>query len=223
MSDTRADQQANPSAVSSGPNDVSALRRTDAELATASGRGDSTAFGELVLRHQDRAFNLAFRLTGSHEDAADAVQEAFLKAYRGVQSFRQQSSFYTWLFRIVVNEVRSRRRSGASRHPGFSLDAANGRSAAGDPADPPAGVQSNEPDPSEQASLKERRRIVEEALQALEFDQRAIIALRDIEGRDYAEIAEVLGCPQGTVKSRLHRARLALKDALAPKLGPPPE
>jgi RNA polymerase sigma-70 factor (ECF subfamily) len=202
MSDTRADQRA----------DASAAPRTDAELAAAGGQGDPAAFGELVLRHQDRAFNLAFRLTGSREDAADAVQEAFLKAYRGIQSFRRQSSFYTWLFRIVVNEVRSRRRSGAARRPSFSLDAADG-----------PGLRADGPDPSEQASLAERRQIVEEALQSLEFDQRAIIALRDIEGRDYAEIAQVLGCPQGTVKSRLHRARMALKDALAPKLGPTPQ
>ena len=201
MSDTLADERAH----------VSALKRTDAELATASGRGEAAAFGELVLRHQDRAFNLAFRLTGSREDAADAVQEAFLKAYRGIRSFRRQSSFYTWLFRIVVNEVRSRRRSGAARCPSFSLDAADG-----------PGLRADGPDPSEQASLAERRQIVEEALQSLEFDQRAIIVLRDIEGRDYAEIAEVLGCPQGTVKSKLHRARMALKDVLAPKLGPMP-
>jgi RNA polymerase sigma-70 factor (ECF subfamily) len=193
----------------------SARRQTDAELAAASGRGDRAAFGELVLRHQDRAFNLAFRLTGSHEDAADAVQEAFLKAYRGVRSFRRESSFYTWLFRIVMNEVRSRRRKGSSRRVEFSLDAAKDM-------DPPnaAGAESAAPDPSEEASRAERRRIVEEALAGLEFDQRAIIALRDIEGRDYAEIAEVLGCPAGTVKSRLHRARMALRDALAPKLGP---
>jgi RNA polymerase sigma-70 factor (ECF subfamily) len=209
MSEARADQRADPSAS----------RQSDAALAEASGKGDSAAFGELVSRHQDRAFNLAFRLTGSHEDAADAVQEAFLKAYRGIQSFRRQSSFYTWLFRIVVNEVRSRRRSRASRRPDFSLDAASDR----DPPNAPAALQSDGPDPSEQASLAERRQIVEEALQALEFDQRAIIALRDIEGRDYAEIAEVLRCPAGTVKSRLHRARMALKDALAPKLGPTPQ
>jgi RNA polymerase sigma-70 factor (ECF subfamily) len=214
MSEARAGQQVNEAAV----------KRTDAELATASGQGDPAAFGELVLRHQDRAFNLAFRLTGSPEDAADAVQEAFLKAYRGIPSFRRQSSFYTWLFRILVNEVRSRRRSGAARVSSFSLDAAEGRSAErGDPAAGPAGLRADGPDPSEQASLAERRQIVEEALQSLEFDQRAIIALRDIEGRDYAEIAEVLGCPQGTVKSRLHRARMALKDALAPKLGPTPQ
>ena len=212
MSDTSADQWAN----------AAAAKRTDAELAAASGQGDPAAFGELVLRHQDRAFNLAFRLTGSHEDAADAVQEAFLKAYRGMASFRRQSSFYTWLFRIVVNEVRSRRRSGASRPPVFSLSSADGRSAE-DPPDAPPGLRSSGPDPSEQASLAERRQIVEEALESLEFDQRAIIALRDIEGRDYAEIAEVLGCAQGTVKSRLHRARMALKDALAPKLGPTPQ
>ena len=210
MSDTRADERAVPST----------LRPTDAELAAASGKGDPAAFGELVLRHQDRAFNLAFRLTGSHEDAADAVQEAFLKAYRGIQSFRRQSSFYTWLFRIVVNEVRSRRRrKGPAGRGDFSLDAGSDC----DPAKGPAAVQSDGPDPSEEASQAERRQIVHEALQALEFDQRAIIALRDIEGRDYAEIAEVLGCPAGTVKSRLHRARMTLKDALAPKLGPTPQ
>ena len=119
MADARADQWA----------DESGVKRTDAELAAASGQGDPAAFGELVSRHQDRAFNLAFRLTGSREDAADAVQEAFLKAYRGMPSFRRQSSFYTWLFRIVVNEVRSRRRSRSSRLSGFSLDAGGSRPA----------------------------------------------------------------------------------------------
>jgi RNA polymerase sigma-70 factor, ECF subfamily len=214
MSDMRADLRA----------DVSPARRTDAQLAAASSNGDPAAFGELVTRHQDRAFNLAFRLTGSPEDAADAVQEAFLKAYRAMPSFRRQSSFYTWLFRIVVNEVRSRRRTRASRPASFSLAVADGADR-GD-RDPPGAqmaLQSDEPDPSEQASQAERRQIVEEALQSLEFDERAIIALRDIEGRDYAEIAEVLGCRQGTVKSRLHRARMALKDVLAPKLGPTPQ
>jgi RNA polymerase sigma-70 factor (ECF subfamily) len=206
MSDTRADQRSGSSAA----------RQTDAELAAACGQGEAAAFGELVSRHQDRAFNLAFRLTGSHEEAADAVQEAFLKAYRGMRSFRRQSSFYTWLFRIVVNEVRSRRRKRSSRGTDFSLDAASDC----DRRRGLAGVQSAGPDPSEEASRAERRQIVEEALHALEFDQRAIIALRDIEGRDYAEIAEVLGCPAGTVKSRLHRARMALKEALAPRLGP---
>ena len=128
-------------ALAGQPVNEAALKRTDAELATASGAGDPAAFGELVLRHQDRAFNLAFRLTGSPEDAADAVQEAFLKAYRGMPSFRRQSSFYTWLFRILVNEVRSRRRSGAARVSSFSLDAAGGRSAErGDPAEGPAGL-----------------------------------------------------------------------------------
>ena len=105
MSDIRDDQLA----------DKSLAKRTDAELAQDCSTGNRAAFGVLVSRHQDRAFNLAFRLTGNRDDAADAVQEAFLKAYRGLPSFRRQSSFYTWLFRILVNEVRSRRRSGSSR------------------------------------------------------------------------------------------------------------
>ena len=184
--------------------------RSDRDLAAACCEGDQEAFGELVARHQDRAFNLALRLTGSPDDAADAVQEAFLKAYRAMPTFRRESSFYTWLFRIVVNEVRSRRRFQAVRPAAFSLDeqrapAGDGRSAA--------------PDPSETASVAERKRIVERALRSLEDDERVLIVLRDIEGRNYAEIADALGCPTGTVKSRLHRARMALKQILLPRLG----
>ena len=200
------------------------MKRTDAELAAACGAGDPAAFGELVLRHQDRAFNLAFRLTGSREDAADAVQEAFLKAYRGMPSFRRQSSFYTWLFRILVNEVRSRRRSGSARRFEFQ-PRRGGRPERGTrrPGEGPAGCRPTGRTRRSRPAWRSAGRSWKQALQSLEFDQRAIIALRDIEGRDYAEIAEVLGCPQGTVKSRLHRARMALKDALAPKLGPAPQ
>ena len=185
--------------------------RTDRDLAAACCEGDREAFGELVTRHQDRAFNLAFRLTGSHDDAADAVQEAFLKAYRAMPAFRRESSFYTWLFRIVVNEVRSRRRFQAVRPTAFSLDEQRGPTEAlGDRRSTP---------PEETASLAERKRIVEQALRSLEDDDRAIIVLRDIEGRNYAEIGDALGCPKGTVKSRLHRARMALKQVLLPRLG----
>ena len=200
---------------------ISADRRSDAELVAASCKGDREAFGELIARHQDRAFNLAYRLTGSRDDAAETVQEAFLKAYRGMREFRQQCTFYTWLFRIVVNEARSRRRFEALRRPAFSLDGARGRDAERDGrerTDPPATPRSGEPDPSEQASRAERKEIVEQALRSLDFEQRAIIVLRDIEGRDYAEIAEECGCREGTVKSRLHRARMALKEALTGKL-----
>lgn len=189
----------------------------DRSLADACCKGRREAFGELVTRHQDRAFNLAYRLTGSRDEAADAVQEAFLKAYRAMRSFRGESSFYTWLFRILVNEVRSRRRRRSARPAAFSLDADPGGERPGSPADPPAAG----PDPSEEAGRAERSGLVRQALQSLEDDQRAIIVLRDIEGRDYAEIADALGCPRGTVKSRLHRARMALKDILAPKIGTP--
>lgn len=192
------------------PGGAPSAARSDRDLAAACCGGDREAFGELVARHQDRAFNLAYRLTGSRDDAADAVQEAFLKAYRAMPAFRQESSFYTWLFRIVVNEVRSRRRSQAARPPAFSLD---------ERREPARLHRSAAPDPSEEASLAERKGIVEQALQSLDLDARAIIVLRDIEGRDYAQIAGALGCAKGTVKSRLHRARMALKQALLPRLG----
>jgi len=186
---------------------------SDRDLAAACCKGDREAFGALVARHQHRAFNLAYRLTGSRDDAADTVQEAFLKAYRAMPTFRRESSFYTWLFRIVVNEVRTWRRYQAARPAPFSLDEQRLQT------DAARVHRSGAPDPSDEASLAERKRIVEQALQSLEFDERAIIVLRDIEGRDYAEIADALGCAKGTVKSRLHRARMALKQILLPRLG----
>ncbi len=192
-------------------------RQSDAELVAISRQGSTEAFGELVQRYQDRVFNLAYRLTGSQDEAADAVQEAFLRAYRGRESFRGESAFYTWLFRITVNTVRSRQRHRAIRPVERSLDAEVDTDRGSRP-NPAAGLKARVPDPAEEASRSEHKLVVERALAKLEPAQRNMIVLRDIEGRNYAEIANLLGCPRGTVKSRLHRARMALKELLAPVL-----
>ena len=194
---------------------------SDDELIAACANGRRDAFGELVERYQDRVFNLTYRLTGSEEEAADAAQEAFLKAYRGMKSFRREASFYTWLFRIAVNEVRSRHRFRSVRPAEVSMYADAGHGAddsARDGGRLAEDLRAPVPDPSDEAIRAERKLLVENALARLEPEQRMMIVLRDIEGRDYGEIAELLECPRGTVKSRLHRARTALKDLLAPAL-----
>lgn len=201
--------------------DSSLPSATEAELVTASRGGNRKAFGELVTRHQDRVFNLAYRLTGDYEDASEAVQEAFLKAFKAVAAFRGESGFYTWLFRITVNVVRSRRRFRAVRPVERSLDADPRPDADGAGRSPAAELKADVPDPSDEAGRVERKELVEKALKKLEPEQRAMIVLRDIEGRSYSEIADVLDCPRGTVKSRLHRARLALRKLLASVLANP--
>jgi RNA polymerase sigma-70 factor (ECF subfamily) len=184
--------------------------RDEATLVAAARDGEQDAFGELVARHQDKVYSLAFRFTGDAEDATEIAQQAFLKAWRGMRSFRGGASFYTWIFRITVNEARSRGRYRAVRPAMASLDSFGGR--AGTPAGRAA-------DPADEAERVERREMVHRALARLEPDQRMMIVLRDMEGRDYAEIAGLLDCPAGTVKSRIHRARMALKELLAPMFG----
>lgn len=193
-------------------------KATDADLVAASRDGSREAFGELVQRYQDRAFNLAFRLTGNYDDASEATQEAFLKAFKAMSAFRGASGFYTWLFRITVNVVRSRQRFKAVRPVEQSLDGNPRSQADGSDGSLAKQLQADVPDPAEEAGRVERKMLVENALKELEPDRRMMIVLRDIEGRSYAEIADALECPRGTVKSRLHRARLALKDLLAPTL-----
>ena len=194
--------------------------RNDGELVAACCAGRKEAFGELVARHQDRVFNLAFRLTGNHDDADEVAQEAFLKAYRALGTFRRESAFYTWVFRIVVNTVRSRQRFRAVRPAEVSLDTARDHgNETGRPETLLEDIAAGTDGPDEEASRAERRRIVGEAVARMNEEQRLMIVLRDIEGRDYGEIADLLDCPRGTVKSRLHRARMALKDILTGMLG----
>lgn len=186
----------------------------DAVLVESARSGDMNAFSRLVLKYQDRVLNTCWRVCGRQEDAEDLAQETFLKAMESIGSFRQQSGFYTWLFRIAVNVSISHRRRRA-RALKLSLHADDGQLEA--QAVRPAGRIAGQ-DPSARLTAMETQQLVADGLSGLDDDQRAIIVLRDVEGLDYQQISEVLELPVGTVKSRLHRARLELRDRLKPML-----
>jgi RNA polymerase sigma-70 factor (ECF subfamily) len=184
----------------------------DEELVRKAALGSVGAFDVLVVRYQDRVYNVLARMCGSPDEAEDLAQETFLKAYRALGAFRQGSKFYTWLFRIAVNlAVSHRRRSGRMRILPLS-DCSEGQpSNAATPAEP-AGKRNPAPD-SAAISAETAKRVAAE-LDALDEEFRVVLILRDIEDMDYAQIASVLDLPVGTVKSRLHRARCILKERL---------
>lgn len=186
------------------------LRTADEAVLVESARsGDMNAFSRLVAQYQDRVLNTCWRISGRLEDAEDLAQETFLKALESIAAFRRQSCFYTWLFRIAVNvSISHRRRKG--RMPRLSLHCGDGRP---DWTDLPAG-DGQAPDPAARLTAMETRRLVQEGLESLDDEHRSVIVLRDIEGFDYRQIAEILEVPEGTVKSRLHRARMELRDRL---------
>jgi len=189
----------------------------DGELVERVKQGQTEAYGELVRRYQDRVFNACWRICGHLEDARDLTQEAFLKAFEGLSNFRQQSGFYTWIYRVAVNLSISHRRN-VHRRRMASLDA--GPTAVGTQAEELVKrVRSeSDDDPTREPGEAELHRAVAQALQKLDDDHRAVIVLRDIEGFDYQEIAAILQIPPGTVKSRLFRARIALQQAIDPAL-----
>jgi RNA polymerase sigma-70 factor (ECF subfamily) len=179
--------------------------------------GDRTAFDELVRRYQDRIFNLTLRLCGNHDDAAELTQEVFLKAWGSIGRFGSQARFYTWIYRIAVNlAIDLRRRQ--NRRPERPLPTQT-RRGQGD-SRPAAGdlLISGAPGPDARLSESELAAIAAKKLAALEIEQRMVIVLRDVEGLDYEQIADILGVPVGTVKSRLYRARMALRESLKPYL-----
>lgn len=167
-------------------------------------RGDLTAFNALVLRHQNAVYSLTLRMLGRPEAAEDVTQEAFINAWRRIDSFRG-GSFRSWLFTIAANRARDdlRRRS---RRPQTSLDAARD-----DPARPDLDPPDRGPTPEGAAEQAELRAALEAALRALPPDWREVVLLSDVHGMDYAEIAVATGVALGTVKSRLSRARARLR------------
>lgn len=178
----------------------------DLRLINACLEGDSAAFGILVLRYQARLYNTVYRLTDNAEDAQDVVQEAFLHAYQALGSFKGDSLFFTWLYRIAVNTAISLKRK---RRVVLSIDGA------------PYGEQGVEPiDPSELTrpghSVEQQEQVqkVRRALARMSPEHKAVLVMKDMEEKKYEDIAEVLQVPIGTIRSRLHRARLELRELL---------
>jgi RNA polymerase sigma-70 factor (ECF subfamily) len=168
--------------------------------------GETDAFGGLVVRYQDRLYGTLVHLLGSTQDALDVAQETFVLAFQNLRSFRGDAAFYSWLFRIAYNAAVSFRRR--KRFPGRRLE--NNRD-----SPPPEPVdQRPAADPTASVLSEERRRLVQDALAELPEDYRTVLVLKELEGLPYEEIAAVVGCPIGTVRSRIHRARQELREKL---------
>lgn len=183
------------------------LDETEAALVERARGGDVAAYEELVRQYQQVAFRVAYVIAGSAQEAEDAAQEGFLRAFRALSQLRADAPLRPWLLTIVANAARTRR-ANAARHPTLALSAAADRAA-------------NEPDSSPElaAMIAEQRRELLAAIQALRPDDREVIACRYLLDLSEAETAGVLGCPRGTVKSRLSRALQRLRQQLAAAAG----
>ncbi len=179
---------------------------------SAAQAGDTHAFEELVRAYQGPVYTVAYRLIGHAEEAKDIAQEAFVKAYRALGTFRGDSRWSTWLFSIVMNTARNRRRALGSRR-WFTTDSLDAP-APGDSERPRHQPSDPRADPAQDAITNEQRQLLREGIQSMEPHEREVIVLRDMQGLSYQEIADILGCRVGTVKSRLHRARTALVERM---------
>ncbi len=171
--------------------------------------GDPGAFDELVSRYEKRVFNFAYRITGNYHDAWDVAQEAFLRVFHSIHTFRGDAVFTTWIYRIITNVYLDERKKSKS-HRQTSLDEyidleENSVSRQ---------IEDDGPAPDEIVENRERDRVVQEAINSLPEYQRMIVTLYHMQHRSYEEIAEILQLPIGTVKSRLNRARQALQEKL---------
>lgn len=181
---------------------------TERELTERAGRGDQQAFEQLVRDNEKRVYNLALRMTGSPEDALDLSQEAFLNAWRGLASFQGECSFSTWMYRLTSNVcldfLRARKRRLEAAGALLSLD--------GEDAPDPAAPDRQRPEAV--LERREQQELLRRALDALPDHHRQVLALRELSGLSYQEISAALALDLGTVKSRLTRARLALRKIL---------
>ena len=200
----------------SGIKDASAPD-VDAVLVASSQRGDMAAFESLVVRHQKRMLNIAFRLTDNYDEACEVVQDAFVSAYKNIKDFRGDAKFTTWLTAITVNLSKNRLKQINSRQGqvSYSLDEPLWTDDGELTRDPP----SREPSVLERLEKQDVRSTVQDCIKALEPEHREIIVLRDMQDFSYVDIGDMLKMREGTVKSRLFRAREAIKDCLKRALG----
>lgn len=172
--------------------------------------GDVSAFEELIESYQKKIYNLSYRIIGNYDDAADMAQEVLIRIFRSIASFKGQSSFSTWIYRITTNvcldEIRRKKNKKI-----ISLD----EEIRMEDGEIKRQIMSDDLQPDAVAEQEELRSIVSNAINSLPDDHRLVITLRDIQGLSYDEISTVLDCPIGTVKSRISRARLALKKLLS--------
>ena len=176
-------------------------------LVKKSQKGDTRAFEQLVFIYQDKIYALSYQLTGNYADAQDLAQNVFIKAYRALPGFRNEADFGTWLHRITVNlSINERRR----KRPEVYLD----NPVQTEEGEMPRLVASDAESPEEVYENKEFREMVHRALDELSPEHRAVLILRELQGYSYDEIATILDCSLGTVKSRINRGRQSLKEKI---------
>jgi RNA polymerase sigma-70 factor (ECF subfamily) len=188
-----------------------ARERSDAGLVEECRNGEGSAFDELVRRYKDRVYNVAYRLLGHREDALDVSQEVFVRAYGAIKEFRGEARLSTWLHSIACNLARNRLRDGSrkGRDRGISLEALD--VAAPDVARAASATYDT---PRDAAERREMDELLQRCLNELPEHCRTVFVLRTFDNLSYEEIAETVGCPAGTVKSRLNQARRLLRERL---------
>ncbi len=184
----------------------------DAGFVRAIQSGDMAAFDHLVIKHKDKLFNMVYWLLGDYQEANDCSQEIFIKVFKSLKKFRFESSFSTWLYRIAINTCKNRLRSSAYRWKKKTVSLENpGSSEQGNRS---YEIRNGSPSPENKLEKKEKIMLIQKAVNALPQEQNRVIVLRDIQGLSYQEIADITGLNLGTVKSRLARARLVLRERL---------
>ena len=189
----------------------------DLEYVILCQKGETDAFEVLVERHQKKMLNIAFRMMGDYDEACDVTQEAFVSAYKSIRKFKAEAKFSTWLYRIVVNSSKNRLKqlNVLAKREGISIDDTEEKRK--------EAILSqsfiNNSNPGTQMETREREAHVQKCITSLDEEYREVLVLRDIQGFSYEEIRDILKIPDGTVKSRLSRARNTLKDCLTKVIG----
>lgn len=222
----RSPDAATKSATTAPGDDPEAERRRardlrDRRLVRRLRAGDERAFEELVHTYQHRVFGLIYRMIGNRQEAEDLAQEVFLTVHRAIGSYRGDGRFYTWLYRIATNTCKNRIKYLKGRNFHRSVPVEDSPEAQGPAADggPTVSLHSQVAGPEAQAEGRRLEHAVQRELAQLEPEHRLLIVLRDVQGLSYQEILKITGLQEGTLKSRLHRARVALKERLKPHMG----
>ena len=190
------------------------MEASEIDLVEKSQQGNIEAFEKLISFYQKKVFNIAFRMMGNQDDASDVAQEVFIKIYKSIGSFKKQSAFSTWVYKITINTCRDELRKQKNKRNTISLD----QSICLEDNEVERQIQSNDPTPELVAEKRETGKLIKEAIFNLSDEYKEVVILRDIQGFSYSDIAKILNCPEGTVKSRINRARSMLKDILKGKM-----
>lgn len=184
----------------------------DAQLVARVQQGDKKAFDLLVLKYQHKIHSLISRYVRDHAEVQDVAQEAFIKAYRAINNFRSESAFYTWMYRIAINTAKNHLVSRSRRPPSTDIDVGESDEYSG------FNVLQDNDTPENILHGNEVAEIVKQALDGLPEDLRTAVTLREFDGLSYEDIADVMSCPVGTVRSRIFRAREAIDKLVRPTL-----